>query len=283
MMPSLGVKYQIEIEVVSKPKAEYTTDEYFELDLPVMDYAERAKVVRSDGTVHFPLHDHTVDYVVSNYVLDLLSVEDIKLVFTEAYRILTPGGKLCLVSPTKGVIFPSRIVSFLWATIFRMRASLVGGGCRPICLEPYIDPQHWQLEYRNILTPFGVPYPIYLQICLCTGIAWSLPTKILVWIQSSINDFVSPKTIQKNLPRKNFDTILRSSGIGVRGHYNITACMILLFKRSDTLQMLIGDHVGAFDFYSDFMVSQNEIHFKAGSRFPVGNRIAYLRVARMSS
>ena len=29
MMPSLGVKYQIEIEVVSKPKAEYTTDEYF--------------------------------------------------------------------------------------------------------------------------------------------------------------------------------------------------------------------------------------------------------------
>ena len=74
MMPSLGVKYQIEIEVVSKPKAEYTTDEYFELDLPVMDYAERAKVVRSDKTVHFPLHDHTVDYVVSNYVLDLLSV-----------------------------------------------------------------------------------------------------------------------------------------------------------------------------------------------------------------
>ena len=29
------IKYQIEIEVVSKPKAEYTTDEYFELDLPV--------------------------------------------------------------------------------------------------------------------------------------------------------------------------------------------------------------------------------------------------------
>ena len=35
MMPSLGAKYQIKIEVISKPKAEYTTDEYFELDLPV--------------------------------------------------------------------------------------------------------------------------------------------------------------------------------------------------------------------------------------------------------
>jgi len=32
----LGKKYQeIEIEVISRPKAEYETDEYFELDLPV--------------------------------------------------------------------------------------------------------------------------------------------------------------------------------------------------------------------------------------------------------
>jgi hypothetical protein len=34
MMPRLGHKYEIEIEVISKPKAEYLTDEYFALDLP---------------------------------------------------------------------------------------------------------------------------------------------------------------------------------------------------------------------------------------------------------
>jgi hypothetical protein len=35
MMPRLGEKYQdIEIEVTSKPNAEYQTDAYFELDLP---------------------------------------------------------------------------------------------------------------------------------------------------------------------------------------------------------------------------------------------------------
>lgn len=34
-MPSLGNKYQIEINVTSKPKDEYETDEYFALDLPV--------------------------------------------------------------------------------------------------------------------------------------------------------------------------------------------------------------------------------------------------------
>jgi len=34
-MPRLGKQYPIEIEVTSKPIAEYQTDEYFELDLPV--------------------------------------------------------------------------------------------------------------------------------------------------------------------------------------------------------------------------------------------------------
>nr|MBF0223057.1 hypothetical protein [Desulfobulbaceae bacterium] len=35
MLPRLGNKYDIEIEVNSRPKAEYLTDEYFALDLPV--------------------------------------------------------------------------------------------------------------------------------------------------------------------------------------------------------------------------------------------------------
>jgi hypothetical protein len=35
MMPRLGEKYRIEIETISKPKDQYQTDEYFELDLPV--------------------------------------------------------------------------------------------------------------------------------------------------------------------------------------------------------------------------------------------------------
>lgn len=35
MMPRLGAKYEIDIEVISKPKAEYQTDAYFALDLPV--------------------------------------------------------------------------------------------------------------------------------------------------------------------------------------------------------------------------------------------------------
>lgn len=35
MMPRLGERYEIDIETIEKPKDEYLTDEYFELDLPV--------------------------------------------------------------------------------------------------------------------------------------------------------------------------------------------------------------------------------------------------------
>ena len=34
-MPRLGAKYDIEMITIEKPKDEYMTDEYFELDLPV--------------------------------------------------------------------------------------------------------------------------------------------------------------------------------------------------------------------------------------------------------
>jgi hypothetical protein len=34
MMPRLGDKYEVELETLSKPKAEFHTDEYYALDLP---------------------------------------------------------------------------------------------------------------------------------------------------------------------------------------------------------------------------------------------------------
>jgi ubiquinone/menaquinone biosynthesis C-methylase UbiE len=127
----------------------------------VIPYAERGKVVRSDGTIHFQLSDHSVDRVICNYVLDLLSERDTRLFFAEAHRVLTLGGKLCLVSLTKGVTLLSRIVSSLWEAVFRMRASLVGG-CRPIRLESYADQEYWQIEYQKVMTAFGVPSEVLI-------------------------------------------------------------------------------------------------------------------------
>lgn len=50
MMPRLGDKYDITIEVISKPIAEYQTDEYFELDLPVAPAVMVAEEIVVEGT-----------------------------------------------------------------------------------------------------------------------------------------------------------------------------------------------------------------------------------------
>ena len=119
-------------------------------------YGGRAQVLQSDGEIHFPLPNHSVNRVISTYVLDLLSERDIKEFLREAYRGLDVGGKLCLVSLTKGTTFFSRVVSGVWAAIFHLHASLVGG-CRPIRLEQNINSEYWELEYRKVVIAFGVP------------------------------------------------------------------------------------------------------------------------------
>ena len=49
-MPRLGQRYELEIETISKPNAEYQTDEYFELDLPVAPAVMVAEEIVVEGS-----------------------------------------------------------------------------------------------------------------------------------------------------------------------------------------------------------------------------------------
>ena len=49
-MPGLGKTYDIEIEVISKPIADYNTDEYFDLDLPVAPAVMVGEEIVAEGT-----------------------------------------------------------------------------------------------------------------------------------------------------------------------------------------------------------------------------------------
>ena len=124
-------------------------------------YGERVKVNLSDGKVRFPCPDRSVDRVVSTYVLDLLSESNIRHFFSEAFRVLIPKGELCLASLTSGVSLTSRIVSSLWMSIFRLKPSIVGG-CRPIRLDSFADPQEWRVVHKRVVTPFGVPSEVLI-------------------------------------------------------------------------------------------------------------------------
>jgi len=122
----------------------------------ITPYAHRAQVLQSDISALASVPDHSVDRVISTYVLDLMSETDIVEFLGEAKRILQADGKICLVSLTKGVTLPSRIVVSIWSMVFHLRASLVGG-CRPIILQQHIDPKSWEMEYRKVIVAFGVP------------------------------------------------------------------------------------------------------------------------------
>ena len=46
----MGQKYELEIETISKPNAEYVTDEYFKLDLPVAPAVMVGEEILVEGT-----------------------------------------------------------------------------------------------------------------------------------------------------------------------------------------------------------------------------------------
>lgn len=127
----------------------------------ILPYGERARVALSDGSMSLPLPSQSVDRVVSTYVLDLLSRADIRQAVSEAHRVLTADGKLCLVSLTRGVNLASRVVSGLWSAVFNAYAPAVGG-CRPVRLESFLDQQHWSTEYHDVVTQFGVPSEVLI-------------------------------------------------------------------------------------------------------------------------
>ena len=122
-------------------------------------HSVRASVTQSDGSIHYPLADHSVDRVISTYVFDLLPKTDIREAINEAHRVLTSEGKLCLVSLSYGINFSSRIVTAVWKNIFNLRASLVGG-CRPINLLSYLDENNWSINYHKVISQYGVPSEI---------------------------------------------------------------------------------------------------------------------------
>jgi hypothetical protein len=61
MMPRLGEKYDIEMEITSKPKPEYLTEEYFALDLPVAPAIMVGEEIVTEGK---DVDDHTVETAI---------------------------------------------------------------------------------------------------------------------------------------------------------------------------------------------------------------------------
>jgi ubiquinone/menaquinone biosynthesis C-methylase UbiE len=119
-------------------------------------FASRAEVVLTDGAPPAAEPAASRDRFVSNYVLDLLSEDDIAAVLREAHRILEPGGLLCLAGLSTGTGALSRLVARAWLRVHALRPAWVGG-CRPLELLPRLPEERWRVVHHTALAPFGVP------------------------------------------------------------------------------------------------------------------------------
>lgn len=127
----------------------------------IKEWGGRAEVRVVSGEPDLGLPSGEYDRFVSNYVFDLLSPEYLRVVLEEARRALAEDGKLCLVSLTYGEKPLKRAVAGGWERIYRWRPQLVGG-CRPIRLRYYLAEADWKIEYRNIVSAFGISSEIVI-------------------------------------------------------------------------------------------------------------------------
>jgi ubiquinone/menaquinone biosynthesis C-methylase UbiE len=119
-------------------------------------YADRATVRLTDGEPRLPYPDGTFDRFVANYVLDLLPESEIVILLAEARRVLTPDGRLCLISLTNGTGPFSRFVVWLWRRAHAWSARFVGG-CRPVDLRTFLPERAWRVLEHEIVVAYGLP------------------------------------------------------------------------------------------------------------------------------
>jgi ubiquinone/menaquinone biosynthesis C-methylase UbiE len=119
-------------------------------------FGSRAEVLLTDGSPPTAEPPSSCDRFVSNFVLDLLSEEDIAAVLREAHRMLEAQGLLCLSSLSTGQGLLARLAARGWARVHAVRPALVGG-CRPLDLLSWVPSRQWTIRHHAHVVPFGVP------------------------------------------------------------------------------------------------------------------------------
>ena len=100
--------------------------------------------------LEFP--ENTFDVVLNNYLFDLMPEEDFLEVLIEFKRVLKSGGKLVLASMTQG----PKWFDYLWQRLYQINPSLLGG-CRGVCLQPYVESAGFKQVYRQYISQWMFP------------------------------------------------------------------------------------------------------------------------------
>jgi demethylmenaquinone methyltransferase/2-methoxy-6-polyprenyl-1,4-benzoquinol methylase len=94
-----------------------------------------------------PYRAGVFDVIYNSYMLDLIDTPEISQVLAEFKRVLKPGGRLVVVSLSKGENWYTDMKLYEW--IYSKCPTLLGG-CRPILSRPFIE----ELGFKNVKREF---------------------------------------------------------------------------------------------------------------------------------
>lgn len=91
-------------------------------------FGERVTLRQASDEIALPIMDGYADRFVSNYVLDILSAQEIAALLTEAKRLLKRDGLLCLTGLTHGKGLFSKLWTAFWNLRFDLNPKWVDAG-----------------------------------------------------------------------------------------------------------------------------------------------------------
>ncbi len=101
---------------------------------------------------HLPFEDNSFDVLMTQYLLDILPVEDFIPILLEFKRVLKKGGRIVLVNMTKG----EKWVNQIYEGFYKLKPPLLAG-CRGVLAEPFLKASGFKGFRREFISQLGFP------------------------------------------------------------------------------------------------------------------------------
>jgi demethylmenaquinone methyltransferase/2-methoxy-6-polyprenyl-1,4-benzoquinol methylase len=108
---------------------------------------------------HLPFEDGTFDILMTQYLLDILPVEDFIPILLEFRRVLKDGGRIVLVNMTKGEKWLNKI----YEEIYKLKPPLLAG-CRGVMAQPFLEEIGFKEFEREFVSQLGFPSEVVLGV-----------------------------------------------------------------------------------------------------------------------
>ena len=108
---------------------------------------------------HLPFEDGTFDILMTQYLLDILPVEDFIPILLQFRRVLKDGGRIVLVNMTKG----KRWLNKIYEEIYKLKPPLLAG-CRGVMAQPFLEEIGFKEFQREFVSQLGFPSEVVLGV-----------------------------------------------------------------------------------------------------------------------